>query len=376
MIFLDNASTTKVFDEAVQVMNRIYTQDYFNPSATYEGGRNAAAIISNARETLAAFLGVKRDEIYFTSCATESNNWVLNNAFKNKKGNIVVSCGEHACVYETAKNLASKGLDVRFAPIKEDGTVDISALLALVDDKTNLVSVIHVSNETGVINDLATISARVKAKNPRTLVHSDGVQAFMKTNTNLNRLGVDFYSISGHKIGAPKGVGALYIKNGVHIAPYIYGGGQEKNMRSGTENVAGIAALAVAAKCYKNSYNEENVSSNYNLLISLLNGIENTRIIGNTEKNSKLIVCISIDGVRAETLQSVVSDDGVYIGRGSACSSAHSGNRVLSAMNVSDASIAGAIRISLSPQTDSKEIVTAINVLKTNINKLRGYQIG
>ena len=376
MIFLDNASTTKVFELAVEVMNKIYLEDYFNPSATYKGGREASSHLNNARETIANCLGVKKDEVYFTSCATESNNWVLNNAFKNKKGNIVVSCGEHACVYETAKNLASKGLDVRFAPINEDGTVNLTELLALVDDKTNLVSIIHVSNETGVINDLGVISKKIKAKNPRVLLHSDGVQAFMKTNVNIARLGVDFYSISGHKIGAPKGVGALYIKNGVHIAPYILGGGQEKNMRSGTENVAGIVGLSVATKCYKDSYNVETVENNYNLLINELKNIDGVEIIGNTEKNSKLILCVSIDGVRAETLQSVMADSGVYIGRGSACSSAHSGNRVLSAMNVPDGKIAGAIRISLSPQTTKKEILTAINVLKENINKLRGYKIG
>ena len=155
MIFLDNASTTKVFDLAVEQMNKIYLEDYFNPSATYKGGREVLSYITQARENVAKHLSAKKDEIYFTSCATESNNWVLNNAFKNKKGNIVVSCGEHACVYETAKNLASKGLDVRFAPLKDDGRVDIETLLSLVDNTTNLVSVIHASNETGVINDIA-----------------------------------------------------------------------------------------------------------------------------------------------------------------------------------------------------------------------------
>ena len=176
MIFLDNASTTKVYDKAIDIMDKIYREDYFNPSATYKGGREALSYITKARETIAMHLGVKKDEIYFTSCATESNNWVLNNAFKNKKGNIIVSCGEHACVYETAKNLASKGLDVRFAPLNEDGTVNVSELIKLIDDKTNLVSIIHVSNETGVINDLSTISKKVKLKNPKTLIHSDGVK--------------------------------------------------------------------------------------------------------------------------------------------------------------------------------------------------------
>lgn len=376
MIFLDNASTTKVFDLAVEKMNRIYIEDYFNPSATYKGGREVLSYISQARENVAKHLSAKKDEIYFTSCATESNNWVLNNAFKNKKGNIVVSCGEHACVYETAKNLASKGLDVRFAPLKNDGTVDINALLSLVDSSTNLVSVIHVSNETGVINDIDLICKRVKAKNPKTLVHSDGVQAFLKTSTSMQKLGVDFYSLSGHKVGAPKGIGVLFIKNGIHIAPYIYGGGQEKNMRSGTENVAGICALSVAIDCYKNSCNEEKIENNYKLALSLLSAIDGVEIIGNTEKNTHLIICATVDKVRAETLQSLMSDSGVFIGRGSACSSAHSGNRVLSAMGVSDKKIEGAIRISLSPSTTAEEIETAISILKENIKKIRGYQVG
>ncbi len=376
MIFLDNASTTKVFDLAVERMNKIYLTDYFNPSATYKGGRDAYSYINESREKIAGYLGAKKEEIYFTSCATESNNWVLNNAFKNKKGNIVVSEGEHACVFETAKNLASKGLDVRFAPLGSDGRVNIEKLVDLVDDKTNFVSVIHVSNETGVINDLTSISKKVKAKNSRTLIHSDGVQGFMKTNTNLQRLGVDFYSISGHKIGAPKGVGVLYIKNGIHIAPYIYGGGQEKNMRSGTENVAGISALSVAADCYKNTYSDEYIKENYNTALALLGRMEGVEIVGNTEKNSGLIICATVDGVRAETLQSVMADDGVYIGRGSACSSAHSGNRVLSAMGVADKKIEGAIRISMSPLTKKEEIADAMQLLEQNINKIRGHKIG
>lgn len=376
MIYLDNASTTKVYNQALSVMNKIYTEDFFNPSATYKGGRQALAYLNSARDTVAKFLGAKKEEVYFTSCATESNNWVLNNAFKNKKGNIVVSLGEHACVYETAKNLASKGLDVRFAPINSDGTVNIDKLLNLVDDKTNLVSVLHVSNETGAVNDIGLISKKVKAKNPKTLIHSDGVQAFMKINTNLSKLGVDFYSISGHKIGAPKGVGALYIKQGIHIAPYILGGGQEKNMRSGTENVAGISALAVAVETFKSEYDADKINDNYNTLLAYLKNIENVEIIGNSDKNSKFIVCASISGVRAETLQSVMSDSGIFIGRGSACSSAHSGNRVLSAMNVPDSVILGAIRISLSPQTSKEEIITALNLLKENIEKLRGYHVG
>ncbi len=376
MIFLDNASTTRVFDEVVKRINSTYTEDYFNPSATYDKGMAASALIECSRQTVATALNAKKSEIFFTSCATESNNWALNCAFKNKKGNAVVSAGEHACVYETAKHLKDSGYDVRFAPLNNDGSVNIDALVDLVDGKTNYVSVIHVSNETGVINDLGRISTLVKAKNPRTLIHSDGVQAFLKTDCDLRRLGVDLYSISGHKIGAPKGVGALFVKSSVHIAPYLFGGGQESGMRSGTENVGGIVGLGAAIGEFSKVYDAAKVKKLYLRLLNELNKIEGVKIIGDTERNTGLICCLSVPGVRAETLQSVMADDGVYIGRGSACSSHHSGNRVLENMGLKKDEVSGAVRISLSPLTSEEEVDTACKALCKNIKDLRGYQVG
>ena len=376
MIYFDNASTTPVSQKVVDTISQVYLHDYFNPSATYEGGRKISKKIDQVREYLSNVLSCKKEELYFTSCATESNNWVINNAFKNKKGNIVVSCGEHACVYETAKNLESKGLDVRYAPLNEDGTVNESKLLDLVDDKTNLVSVIHVSNETGVINDIAKLSYLVKKKNPRTAFHSDGVQAFLKTPVNLRAFNVDFYSISGHKVGAPKGIGLLYVNSKCKISPYIYGGGQEKGMRSGTENIGGIVGLGEATKEFLSIYNKEKTENNYNYLIEKLNTIPDIKIIGSKVNNTKLILCVSLSRARAETIQSVMSDNGIYIGRGSACSSKHGGNRVLSAMKISDKDIDGAIRLSLSPNTSLEEITIMVNTLKNTLEKLRGHTIG
>ena len=376
MIYFDNASTTPVSKTVVNEISSMYLDEYFNPSATYEGGRKVGKKIEEARENIAKTLACKKEEIYFTSCATESNNWVINNAFKNKKGNIIISCGEHACVYETAKNLESKGLDVRYAPLNEDGSVNEAELLKLVDDKTNLVSIIHVSNETGVINDIGKLAFLVKKKNPRALFHSDGVQAYLKTPINLRALGIDFYSISGHKVGAPKGIGLLYVNSKNKIAPYIYGGGQEKGMRSGTENVGGIIGLSEATKEFLSVYNKNSVENNYEYLINVLKNIPNVKIIGNTTNNTKLILCVSLSGVRAETVQSLMSDNGIYIGRGSACSSKHGGNRVLSAMKVANEDIDGAIRLSLSPKTQKEEIDEVVDTLKIITEKLRGHTIG
>jgi cysteine desulfurase len=376
MIYFDNAATTKVFDEAVKQIDRAYTEMFFNPSATYDKGMAVSSLIDEAREKVAAALNVSKSEIYFTSCASESNNWAINSAFKNKKGNAVISSGEHACVYESAKRLMDLGYDVRFAPLNKDGSVNIDALLSLVDAKTNYVSVIHVSNETGVINDLARISSLVKAKNPRTLVHSDGVQAFLKTDCDLKKLGVDLYSISGHKIGAPKGIGVLFVKSSVHISPYIFGGGQENGMRSGTENVGGIVGLGAAIDEFRKIYDSARVKSLYSHLLTKLNEIESVRIIGDSERNTGLICCVSIAGVRAETLQSIMADEGVYIGRGSACSSHHNGNRVLESMGLTKDEVAGAVRISLFPNTSIEEIDLACDVLKRKISDLRGYRVG
>ncbi len=376
MIYLDHAATTAVYDSAVESMTAIYKTDFFNPSATYWGGRKVKETIENCRKVLAARLCCNKDEVYFTSCATEANNWALTSGFRNKKGNIVVSGGEHACVYETAKNLQSKGYEVRFVPLQEDGSVNPADVAALVDDKTNLVSVLHVSNETGVTNDLSAISKAIKAKNPRVLFHSDGVQAFLKVNNSVKLLGVDCYSISGHKIGAPKGIGAAYLKSGVHLAPYLYGGGQEKGLRSGTENVGGIVGLSAAVNAFLQEFNPEKLNACHQYLVRALQDIPQTAILGSVERSSKFIVCAAIEGVRAETLQSVLSDKNIYVGRGSACSSRHGGNRVLSQMGVTQSRIEGAIRISFSPSTTVEELEVAVAALKEAILQLRGHKVG
>lgn len=231
MIYLDNAATTSVCKSAIDETVKIYSELFYNPSATYRGGVECKKIISDSRQTIAGVLNCDANKIYFTSCASESNNWVFSSVIKNQKQNVVVSAGEHASVYECAKKFKSKGFDVRFAPLLKTGQVDESALLDLIDENTVLVSVVHVSNETGVVNDIASICAKVKEKNSKTLFHSDGVQAFLKISTDLEELGVDFYSISGHKVGAPKGVGLLFAKK--NILPFIVGGGQESGLRSG-----------------------------------------------------------------------------------------------------------------------------------------------
>ncbi len=376
MIYLDNAGTTSVYSQAADTVRRFLTEEYFNASATYKPAFSVRAAVDAARAKIAAFLGAESKEIYFTSCATESNNWAIKNGFRDKNGNMVISAGEHACVYESAKWLESKGLEVRIARLRPDGKVDEDDLLAKTDSKTCLVSVLHVSNETGVINPLKRLSSEVKAINPRALFHSDGVQAFLKTDCNVKALGVDMYSISGHKFHAPKGVGALFIDKKLHLSPFLNGGGQENGLRSGTENVAGIAAMAVAADIFAKNYDREKVYANYKTLTEGLSKIENSFIVGDTTDNTHLIVAVSFPGCRAEILQSMLSDAGVIVGRGSACSSRHSGNRVLEEMKLPKKAVEGTLRISLCPETDSRDIEQACRIIAEKVSLMRGGHIG
>ena len=376
MIYLDNAATTRVYDEAIKIMEKVCGEDYFNPSSTYPGGIAAKKIINDTRTVIAAALNCSPNSVYFTSCATEANNWALTCGLKNKKGNIVVGGGEHACVYECAKALKSSGMDVRFVPLDRNGRVTPDALAEVMDENTGLVSVMHVSNETGVINDIALLAETAKSIAPRCVFHSDGVQAFLKTDNDVCKNGVDMYSLSGHKVGAPKGVGALYISPKLNIRPFIYGGGQESGLRSGTENVAGIAALGVAVKVYNEHHNVKSINDNHNLLLNELKKIPDVKIIAEIAPNTGMITAFTALGTKAEIIQTLCAADGVIIGRGSACSSKHSGNRVLSEMGLTQKEIDGALRIGLSPETTSDEILRAVDVIKTNIAKLRGCRIG
>ncbi len=376
MIYFDNASTTAVYPQVVELMDKYYKDNFFNASATYKPAIRIHSDIDDARKTIADMLGAKKNEVYFTSCATESNNWIIKNGFKNKNGNIVVSAGEHACVYESALAMQSKGYDVRFARLKPNGAVDTDDLLSKIDKKTCLVSVMHVSNETGVINDIGFISQKAKRINPGIIFHSDGVQAFLKIPVNVKSLGVDAYSISGHKFHAPKGIGALYLNEKIHLSPYINGGGQEGGMRSGTENVAGIIAMAEAAKIYSQTTNFDEVADKYEYLLEKLGGIPGCTIIGDTDKNSHFIVAASFAGCKAEILQTMLADENIYIGRGSACSSRHSGNRVLGEMGLPQNVIDGTLRFSLLPENTKEEIDAVAKALAQKIQALRGNKIG
>lgn len=370
MIYLDNAATTKPDGECLERAKQFLTQKFYNPSALYAEGYTLHREIASARSNIINAVANDRDfNIIFTSCGTEADNHAL--FCGAKRGNLVTTLGEHSAVFAAANELKERGIEVRFAELNGDGSVNVQSLLSLVDDKTSLVSVIHVNNETGAVNDVNKIADLVKRVNSRVLFHSDGVQAYGKIPFKLGN-NIDLYSISAHKIGGLKGTGALLVRKSTHIKPFIYGGGQEDGMRSGTENVFGIKTFEYAAqKRY------ENLSENFNR-VSALNGILRKRLDGSlfkiisAENASPYILCVAANGVRGEIILHEVNDKGLIIGTGSACSSNSKKrySRVILACGIGEDTADGVLRLSFSPETTDSEVEAAAEILNETV-KLR-----
>ena len=348
--YLDNAATTKVFDEEFDLMKRNNDEAFFNPSASYS---TTLKLLNEARCQITDILRGGAGKLYFTSSATESNNTVFQGVHLRAGDVVLISKGEHPSVYNSAHKLESKGVVVLDVNLKSDGTVDEEHLKSLLSDKVKLVSIIHVSNETGAINDIKGLVSIVKNYNSNILFHSDGVQAFGKIKVNLQSLSVDMYTISSHKIYAPRGIASLWIKNDVVVDPLLYGGGQEEGFRSSTENVAAALAFAYAAsKVAKDlKQNNERVLDLKNHFVKKLKESEISKYLkfNSTDECVPYILSISVSGIKGEVLVRGLEQDKIYISTGSACSSKKAGNRILESMGVSDSDVVGSIRVSFSP---------------------------
>ena len=367
MIFLDNASTTRVLDEVQNIVNKYNTENFYNPSALYGEAFSVNKDINRARQEIIKRLGGKNtDNLIFTSCATESNNMALKASIK-KHTKALISIGEHPSVYKLALDLKNNGHDIEFLPLNRDGCVDIDTFRKYMTPEVDFVSIMHVNNETGAINDIEQLVRVARSINSKVVFHCDGVQAFGKINVNVVQLGVDFYTISGHKIHAPKGIGALYVKDSRHIKPLLIGGGQESEYRSGTENVSGIIALNKASEVAVN-----NMGANYEHVKQLSeyvrNNVKNAYIISK-ENASPYIMMLGFSGCRAETILHMVEEKGYLIGNGSACSSKKKENRNLEAIGYRQDIIEGAVRISFARDTKLEDVKNFVEVLNNTVEE-------
>ncbi len=365
-IYLDNASTTPVCEECAEIAYSVMKDHYGNPSSTHTLGRDAASILKNARGQVSAALGSKPQEVYFTSCGSESDNWAIIRGarLRSHEGRHIISSQiEHDAVRKSLDYLESEGYEITRLKPDQTGSIHIQDVLEQVRSDTILVSLMMVNNETGAITDIDSIARQVHAVNPRILVHTDAVQAFMKIPFSAKKMDVDMISISGHKIHAPKGIGALYIRSGIKLPAYILGGGQENGMRAGTEALPQIAAFGLACEIAKKgfkAYTSEIRERKDTVSRLLAEEVPEAVILSGDAPH---ILSISLPGWRSEVLMNFMEAQGVYVSRSSACKKG-ARSHVLEAIGLEPEVIDGAIRVSFSRYNTPEDCEGFISCLK------------
>lgn len=354
--YLDNAATTPVCPEAAQAALRMMTDDFGNPSSTHAPGRAAREVLINARATIAASLGAKPEEIYFTAGGTESDNWALRSGaqkMRHRGKHIISSTIEHDAIRKSLDELERLGYEITRLTPAADGSIHADALAAALRPDTILVSLMLVNNETGAINDIAAFARAIKAAGCPALLHTDAVQGYGKLAFTAKSLGADMISLSAHKINAMKGTGALYVKSGLKLPALLLGGGQEAALRSGTENMPGIAAFAAAVEAAKadKGYIERMAALRTHILDRLQAENPQLVVIGGGAPH---LICVSLPGWRSEVLLNYLDAKGVSISKGSACKRGGR-SHVLEAMGLDARVIDGAVRVSLSRLTTQDE---------------------
>ena len=378
-IYFDNSATTKVYDEVIDVVVKTMREDYGNPSSMHLKGLDAEHLVSKSAETISKVLKCLPEEIIFTSGGTESNNMaIIGTALAKKRTgkHIVVSSVEHASVSSVMQFLIREGYEVTYIPSDEHGIVSPEAFANAVREDTILVSCMHINNEIGSIMPIREIGRAVKAKNPNLYFHVDAIQSFGKIEAIPKNLGADLMSVSGHKIHGPKGSGFLYIKKGTLIRPIIYGGGQQKNMRSGTENVPAIAGLGVAVEKTFNNFEEKinHIKAVRDRLVNGLTAIDEVYTNSDIVNGAPHIASISFVGVRAEVMLHTLEDKGIYVSSGSACSSNKSKeSAVLSAIGLDKKRLESTLRFSFGEDNTEEEVDYAIKTINELLPMLRHY---
>ena len=383
--YLDNSATTRVFPEVAELMTKIMCDDYGNPSSLHMKGVQAEQYLRYARETLAGLLKAGEKEIIFTSGGTEADNLALiGAAFANRrKGNHVITTQvEHPAVLKTCEYLESVGYRVTYLPVNAWGQISLEDLQRAMTPETILVSIMHTNNEIGALQPVAEAGALIKRINPQTLFHVDGVQGFGNARIYPGKMNIDLLSVSGHKIHGPKGIGFLYMGEKVRIQPIIHGGGQQWNLRSGTDNVPGAAGMAKAAELLYQHYDEDRVRL-YQCKRFFMDGvrkIEGVRINGllpgeaDGNGTAPHIVSVSVPGVRSEVLLHALEEKGIYVSAGSACAARKpQPSATLKAIGVEQALLGATIRFSFSVYTTVEELDYTLRMMYDKIPMLRKY---
>lgn len=382
-VYFDNAASTKVLEPVKDIVLKVMTEDYGNPSAKHRKGMIAEQYVKEAAEIIADTLKVAPKDILFTSGGSESNNMALiGTAMANKRsGNHIISTGiEHPSVYNPLAYLEERGFTVTYLSVDGNGNISLEELEQAIRPETILVSVMYVNNEIGAVAPVEAISKVIKKKNPAILFHVDAIQAYGKFVIRPKRQGIDLLSVSSHKIHGPKGIGFLYIDPRVKIRPLIYGGGQQRGLRAGTENVPGVAGFGVAAK-FMYTDHEKKMSAMTELkdyMIERLQEIDGVTV--NSQKgnlSSPQIVSASFLGIRSEVLLHALEDKGIYVSSGSACSSNHPGvSGTLVGIGVKKELLDSTLRFSFGVFSTKDEVDTCIDTLKELLPILRRYQRG
>jgi len=378
--YLDNSATTRCYEEVKEIMTKTMTEDYGNPSSMHRKGVAAEQYVKSAMQQIARTLKVSEKEIYFTSGGTESNNWALiGTAMANRRSgdHIITTCIEHPSVSAPVDFLEEQGFLVTRIGTDKQGRIKLDELRAAVTKETILISVIYVNNEIGSVQSIEEIGAMVHELNPNVIFHVDAIQAYGKYQIHLRKMKIDLLSASGHKIHGPKGIGFLYVSEKVKMLPLIYGGGQQKGMRSGTDNVPGIAGLGCAAQlCYQQL--KENADHMYGLknhLVEGLKDLEDVDIHGmDIMEGAPHIVSAAFRGVRSEVILHTLEDREIYISAGSACA-AHkrSQSPTLAAIGADSVQLQSTVRFSFCETTTREEIDYTLSVLKEVLPMLRRY---
>lgn len=379
-VYLDNSATTRCFDDVAALMTRIMCNDYGNPSSLHLKGVQAENYIRYAKETIAKTLKVNEKELIFTSGGTESDNIALiGGAHANyRRGrHLITTQIEHPAILQTMKHLEEEGFRVTYLPVDSYGLICLEDLKRAMTNDTILVSIMHTNNEIGALEPVAEAGALIKRMNPCTLFHVDAVQGFGKAHIYPKRMNIDMLSVSGHKIHGPKGVGFLYVNEKTKLAPILFGGGQQQGLRSGTENVPGVAGLAKAVELIYASL-EQDVEQLYELkqyFVEGLYGLEGLKLNGLTGRDSAPhVVSVSVRGVRSEVLLHALEDKGIYVSAGSACSARKpQPSATLKAIGAEKELLGSTIRFSFSLFTTREEIDYTLQAMYDIIPMLRKY---